>query len=231
MAEQYRARLTYFDRNSRFTAPEVRKNATLPPRDTFKGQKAVLEAYDNYTATLDARAHHHREARKLREEATTSRTAYNRAIREALTTGAQTDGITDPHDELIAKAEGHEHLAGQADVQLITLGIALGQAIHDAAPKLFPGAENVMEHAASRVRADVAALRESWSTWAAAWQIRMMLSESHLIGGSLRNYDPRSPLPSDVVAALDTLEARLNDLDTLKRDEAELIQWRGKQRS
>ena len=224
-----RPRLTFFDRNSKFIAPDVRKNTTLPPRKTFEGQKAALEAYDNYTATIDARTREYREARKLRDEASAGRTAYNRAIREALTAGTPTDGITDPHDALIKQAEHHEDLAAQADVQLITLGLILGQAIHKAAPKLFKDAEKSMEAAASRVRADIEALRESWATWSEAWQTRVLLSESHLNGGALRNYDPRSPLPKDVVDALNTIEARLNDLETLKHDEALLIEWRAQQ--
>lgn len=228
-SQDYRPRLTFYNRNTRLTPPDVRKNTTLPPRDAFKGQKQALDAYDNYVATVEARQHHYREARKLRDDATASRTGYNRAIREALTAGAPTDNIKDRHDELVAKAIEHEALAGHADTALITLGLTLGQAIHAAAPHLFANAEKEMEKAATRVRADIEALNTSWAEWASAWQLRRILSEMHITGGALSNYDSSNPLPKDVVDALRTIDNRLNDLDTLRSDEEQMKQWRKQQ--
>jgi hypothetical protein len=225
-----RARLTLLTRRHRQAAPTVSPQMNLLPREVVESNPIVLEAFDRFVNAKTARTKAHTESRKLRDKATQGRADYQRQAKDAITTGADTSKLADPHDKLIAQAEAHDAIATNAVGQLLRLGNELGEAIAEHAPELYAVSETAMQSAAERVVADIASLNDSWKAWAVAWQTRMILTNAHLYGGLLGSYEPNPGLPADVNAALNTITTRLADLDTLHAEESELAGWREEQR-
>ncbi|UTT52318.1 hypothetical protein [Microbacterium maritypicum] len=221
-----RPHLTFLTRSKDKKPGTASQAITLIPRELLENTPELADAYDQFVNTRTARNTAYREARQHRDAADTSRRKYQAAVSEAVRNGGDTSKLTDKHDDLIAKAEAAEAVGRNADGQLLRVGNELGEAFAAHAHNLFPAIEADITNAASHVATALDALTQAWNEYAKAWHLRRITGNAHIYGGPITNYDPNIGLPNDVAPALKVMSDRLNDLDTLKADEAEINRFR-----
>jgi hypothetical protein len=218
--------LTFFSRSSRVSEPSVSANVNLLPRDVFKGDKETLALYDQYMNLRTAIADNDRAAGRAKVQAEEAKTAYARAVREALSNGADPSKVQSDVAQYEATAQAHADLSRQARSGLERISRTFAERIATVAPVVIPRSEERLTNTADTMRHAIAALTEAWRDYSAAWSERRILGDINLNGGALGAYDPAGTFPPAVRAALDTLTNHLNDLDTLKADEQHIREWR-----
>jgi hypothetical protein len=220
--------LTFLSRSTKVSQPSVSANVNLLPRDVFKGDKETLALYDQYVNLRTAIADNDRAAGRAKVQAEEAKTAYARAVREALSNGADPSKVQSDVAQCEATAQAHADLSRQARSGLERISRAFAERIATVAPDVIPRSEERLTHTADTMRHAIAALTEAWRDYSAAWSERRILGDINLNGGALAAYDASGSFPPSVRAALDTLTNHLADLDTLKADEQHVREWRQK---
>ena len=208
----------------------VRPGTPLPSRDLFaKSGPAVLTAYDEYVALTEQVREHSHQAISLRDEARAAAIAYKAKVAEAMSKGRDPGKVPNKEPELAARAAAHDGWAAEAKRAQTAAGHPLGRAIATAAPELYPSLDDEADKAAEVLRAVVDDLRRSYAKWAEMYQLRRVLTTSHLYGGALAPVGTRTSLPSPIADALDALTHELEALDRLRNDVNEVNAWRSEQ--
>lgn len=221
--------LKFLQRVRRDARPTVAPGTALPPRELFAQLPAVLALYDAFTRADEARAKHEAEALRLSRAATAETTDYPARVRDAIRAGKDATKETNNSQRLSIEAAAHEDLAKQARTEVQAIGNQLGEAIAEHADEVYPAIEAQLDAAAGDIRDAVASLRTAWSSWAAAWKLRSALGWLKINGGQLSGYRASVALDADMRAALDSMLSKLDDLPTLRAEEAHVTAWRTEQ--
>ncbi len=223
-----RRSLRFFSRGQRVSEPYARANSHLLPRETFKGQRDVLAAYDQQARLLKAAAHHTSEIRRLHRESTEAAEAHRHEIGKAQAAGKDTSPIKNKVPGLDAQIVEHQALLDRANGAAVRNGRELGQLIQAAAPRAFTEVDKQLETAAAKVRRTVTDLEDALKEWAAPWQVLRILTTAHLFGGAVSDYDPEGAVPQEATDALARILEVLANPDHLRADQAQLMQEREK---
>jgi hypothetical protein len=215
-------------RGQRIHEPYVRTNTRLLPRETFAGQPEVLAAYDKMSTLLDAIDKHTSEIRRLRRESDQAADVYRLKVHEAMATGADVNMLSNTSADLAIQAKEHESLLRRASGAADAHGRNLGRLIQAAAPDAFAAVEKRINTADDKVRRALPALEKSIQERDAAWQVRRILSHTHLFGGGVPDYEPEHGVPNELHTAIGIIVDQLDNLERIKADEAQLAAERAK---
>lgn len=220
----------FYRRNQRSNnRTEVRRNTNLPPLEAFDGAPAELLAMlTEWTTLAEQERKHAREARIATDAVGAGEVAHRQAVREALAAGQDAAKVkpstaVEKHRKAAEEHQGHAQAAAQARERL---GFDLGPAIESAIPALMPTVETSIDESRDRLEKVLDRVADEFRLWNRAFDLRLWFSRTAINGGSVPNFDPASPLPAEVGAALGVLRNYSNSLDRLRSDEAEVLGFR-----
>ncbi|WP_341579000.1 hypothetical protein [Microbacterium schleiferi] len=218
--------ITFHNRAEKTSRPSISRNWNPLPRTVFEFDPDTLDLYDRLISFREAVGKFHRLASESTRAANDAADTYRRNVREVIANGGDPATVTSGEAAHTAQAAAYVDLAGEAQAGADNTARELAARLGDTATDYIPPADEQLEKVTATMRKAITALEKSWAEYSRAWQIRRIFGTLALNGGLVGSFDPNPAVPAQVREALDELTTRLTDLDTLRRDEELMTQWR-----
>ena len=219
----------FHQRKARGHNATIQPNVPLPDVDTLAAagaSPALLDAVRTWHQLIDSEREQARAARIATEAVAMAETDHRRAVREAMSAGADPSTVKSKADDHKAAAAAHEGFYNDARNARQRLGVTLGPMLEDEAARMAVVVDEEIEKAAAAVRKQLNAMTKAWGAYGKAFELRRWLSCADLNGGSISAWHGEQPMPNEAAVGIAAIDRALGELDRLRSDEEQVREYR-----